>query len=130
MVVNDDKYNELADHFRRIVSKCSSLREDLNVFMLLHSETVESDGSIIGYKNSSIGKLLDKEYCPLENVTIVLFSQPKFDEKGMPQFGFYTHTIMIGSVKIPAKTPDGMFTEDFIPNDLGLVVQKMNNYYK
>ena len=54
-----DKYNELADHFRKIIAKCSSLRNDLNVFMLLHIENVESDGSLVGYKSASVGKLLD-----------------------------------------------------------------------
>jgi hypothetical protein len=32
-------------------------------------------------------------------------------------------------VEIPAKSPDGMFDKDFIPNDLGLVVKAMNEYY-
>ena len=32
-------------------------------------------------------------------------------------------------IEIPAKTPEGMFEEDFIPNDLGYVVNKMNEYY-
>ena len=27
------------------------------------------------------------------------------------------------------KTPEGMFEEDFIPNDLGLVVKAMEEYY-
>ena len=30
---------------------------------------------------------------------------------------------------IPAKSPDGMFVEDFIPNDLALVVKAMEEYY-
>ena len=30
-----DKYNELADHFRKIIAKCGSLRDDLNIFMSL-----------------------------------------------------------------------------------------------
>jgi hypothetical protein len=30
---------------------------------------------------------------------------------------------------IPAKSPDEMFAEDFIPNDLGFVVKAMNEYY-
>ena len=36
---------------------------------------------------------------------------------------------MEGSIEIPAKSPDEMFEEDFIPNDLGLVVKAMNEYY-
>lgn len=125
-----DKYNDLADHFRKIIAMCGSLRDDLNVFMFLHSETVETEGSIVGYKSSSVGKLLDKLYRPEENTAITLFSQPKFDDKGQAQFGFYTHKMRVNGIELPSKTPDGMFEEDFIPNDLGIVVKKMEEYYK
>ena len=124
-----DKYNELADHFRKIIAKCSSLRNDLNVFMLLHIENVESDGSLVGYKSASVGKLLDKMYNPLESVSVTLFAQPKYDEKGIPTYGFYTHKMRVGGVELPCKTPEGMFEDDFIPNDLQYVVDKMNEYY-
>ena len=124
-----DKYNELADHFRRIIQKCSSLRDDLNIFMMLHTEPIETDGGIRSYKASSVGKLLDKLYDPLENVTITLYCEPQFDENGVPTFGFYTHKLRVEGIEIPAKTPEGMFEEDFIPNDLGLVVDAMNKYY-
>lgn len=124
-----DKYNELADHFRQIIAKCGSLRDDLNVFMMLHLESVESDGSLIGYKAASVGKLLDKMYNPLESVAVTLFAQPKYDDKGIPTYGFYTHKMKVDGVELPCKTPDGMFEEDFIPNDLGAVVKAMNEYY-
>lgn len=124
-----DKYNELADHFRKIVQKCSSLRDDLNIFMMLHTESVESDGGIKSYKASTVGRLLDKMYNPLENVSITLYCEPRFDENGKPEYGFYTHKLRVDGIEIPAKTPDGMFEEDFIPNDLGFVVKAMNDYY-
>ena len=56
-------------------------------------------------------------------------SDIKYDDKGNATYGFYTHRIMQGTIEIPAKTPDGMFEDDFIPNDLGLVVRKINEYY-
>lgn len=124
-----DKYNDLADHFRQIISTCGTLRNDINVFMLLHTDTIESEGSIIGYKTSSVGRLLDRMYSPVENVTMVLFAQPKFDDKGNPEFGFYTHKKLLNGIELPSKTPDGMFEEDFIPNDLGIVIKAMNEYY-
>ncbi len=124
-----DKYNELADHFRRIIAKGSTLRNDINVFMMLHTDPVEEDGNVVGYKASTVGKLLDKMYNPLESVTITLFCQPKYDDKGNPQFGFYTKKRKVGSVEIPAKSPEGMFEEEFIPNDLNYVIEKMNEYY-
>jgi len=123
------KYTELAQHFQQIISTCEGLREDLNVFFMLHSEDITSDNSITGYKVATIGKLLDSQYNPIEVVPMVLYSAIKYDDKGKPTYGFYTHACKEGTVEIPAKSPDGMFEEDFIPNDLGYVVKKMEEYY-
>lgn len=123
------KYTELAQHFQQIISLCEKMKEDINVFLILHSEDIQSDNTIVGYKVSTIGKLLDNQYNPVEVVPMVLYSSVKYDDKGNAIYGFYTHRTKEGSVEIPAKTPDGMFEDDFIPNDLGLVVKTMNDYY-
>ena len=123
------KYTELAAHFQQIISTCENLREDLNIFFILHSEDIASDNSIVGYKVSTIGKLLDTQYNPMEVVPMVLYSAIKYDEKGVPTYGFYTHAVKEGNVEIPAKSPADMFGDDFIPNDLGYVVKCMNEYY-
>ena len=124
-----NKYTELAQHFQQIISTCEKLREDLNVFMILHSEDIQSDKTTTGYKVSTVGNPVDNCYNPLEVVPMVLYSSVKYDDKGNTQYGFYTHRCKEGVVEIPAKTPDEMFDEDFIPNDLGYVVKKMNEYY-
>lgn len=123
------KYTELAAHFQQIISTCENLREDLNVFFLLHSEDIVSDSAVIGYKVSTVGKLLDNQYNPIEVVPMVLYATVKYDEQGTPQYGFYTHATKEGSIEIPAKSPDGMFADNFIPNDLGEVVKAMDAYY-
>jgi adenylate kinase family enzyme len=123
------KYTDMAAHFQQIISTAENLRDDLNVFFMLHCETVTSDNVIVGYKPSTVGKLIDSSYNPMEVVPILLFSKVKFDDKGAATYGFYTHKCMEGTVEIPAKSPDGMFEEDYIPNDLGVVVKKMNEYY-
>lgn len=123
------KFTEMAQHFQQIISTCENLRDDINVFMILHSEDVQSDKTTVGYKVSTIGKMIDDCYNPVEVVPMVLYSAVKYDDKGNPQYGFYTHRCVEGAVEIPAKTPDGMFEEDFIPNDLEYVVKKMEEYY-
>ena len=123
------KYTELAQHFQQIISTCEKLRDDLTVFMILHSEDVQSDKVTTGYKVSTVGNLVDNCYNPLEVVPMVLYSSVKYDDKGNIKYGFYTHRCKEGVIEIPAKTPDEMFEEDFIPNDLGYVVKKMNEYY-
>ena len=109
------KFTDMAAHFQQIIQTMENMREDINVFIIMHCEEIVSDGSIVGYKASTVGKLVDSSYNPIE---------------GVPQYGFYTHRAMEGSIEIPAKSPDGMFDEDFIENDLQKVVDVMNEYYK
>lgn len=123
------KYTEMASHFQQVIQTIENMREDLNVFLIMHSEEIISDGAIIGYKASTVGKLVDNSYNPIEVVPMLLFAKVKYDDQGIPQYGFYTHRIMEGTIEIPAKSPDGMFEEDFIPNDLEFVSNKMNEYY-
>lgn len=60
---------------------------------------------------------------------MVLYSAIKYDDKGNATYGFYTHRTMEGTIEIPAKSPADMFTDNFIPNDLGIVVNAINEYY-
>lgn len=124
-----DKYTELAVHFKNIIETCQKLRDDLNVFLLLHTEDVKNGDFISTQKVSTIGSLLDRQYNPIENVSILLFAQPKFDDKGNPIYGFYTNKVLINGVEINSKTPESMFDELFIPNDFQLVVNKIEEYF-
>lgn len=123
------KYTEIAQHFQSVIQTVERAREDLNVFFLMHSEDTSSDNIVTGYKVSTIGKLLDSQYNIVEVVPMVLYSDIQYDDKGNATYGFYTHRNKNGNIEIPAKTPDGMFVKDFIPNDLELVVKAMNDYY-
>ena len=124
-----DKFTEIADHFRKIIAKGTSLRADLNVFLFLHTDTENSDGRVLRYKVATVGKLLDAQYNPLESVTTTLVALPQYDENGTPKYGFYTNRCLVDGIEVPAKSPDGMFTDLFIPNDLSIVVKAMNEYY-
>lgn len=123
------KYTELAQHFQQMIQTCENLRDDINVFFILHSEDIQSDKITVGYKVSTIGSLIDNQYNPVEVVPMVLYAAIKYDDKGNATYGFYTHRTMEGSIEIPAKSPAEMFDEDFIPNDLGYVIKKMSEYY-
>lgn len=124
-----NKYTELAQHFQQIISTCESMRDNINVFFILHSEDVQSDKVNVGFKVSTIGALIDNQYNPVEVVPMVLYSAIKYDDKGNAHYGFYTHRCMEGTVEIPAKSPDGMFEQDYIDNDLQTVVNAMTEYY-
>lgn len=123
------KFTELAQHFQQIVTICENMRTDLNIFFILHSEDIQSDNITIGYKASTVGHLVDNQYNPLEVVSMVLYSSVVYSEEGQANYRFYTHRTKEGVTEIPAKTPDGMFEEDSIPNDLSIVIKAMNEYY-
>ena len=124
-----DKFTEIGLHMQKIISAAKSARNDLNIFLMFHSDELQDSGSIVEYKVATIGKMLDEKYNPIEVVPVVLYSSVKFNEKKQAEYGFYTHRTKEGNVIIPAKSPDGMFEEDFIPNDLSVVIEHMNNYY-
>lgn len=124
------KYTDIGLHTQQVIQDCEKSRPDLNIFLIYHAEEIIDSGSVIGYKVATVGKMLDQTYNPMEVVPVVLFSDVKFADDGTPQYGFYTHRTKIGGVTIPAKSPDGMFEDDFIPNDLGIVVNKMTQYFE
>lgn len=125
-----DKFTEMAQHFQQLIVTCGQLREDIRVFLVLHSEPVtDADKNIIGYKAATVGKMLDNQYNPLETVAVVLYSDIVFNEEGNAQYGFYTRKKRVGQVILPCKSPEGMFDEDFISNDLNAVINAMNKYY-
>lgn len=124
-----DKYTAFAMHMQQILKAIQELRDDIKVFMEYHVEAVMTDAGAVEYKPSTVGKLLDNQYNILENVDIVLFSNPQYDDKKI-NYGFVTNrTIDRSGAEIPAKSPLGMFEEEFIPNDLALVAQKIDEYY-
>ena len=127
-VLGYNKYTELAVNFQSLIERCEGMRNDLNIFFFLHQEIIYDGQNIIGYKVSTVGKMLDNQYNPIEVVPMVLFAMPQID-KDVVKYGFYTHLKSVNGVTICAKSPDGMFEDDFIPNDLKYVVDKMNEYY-
>lgn len=123
------KFVDMAAHFQSIISTAENMRDNLNIFIIMHCEEIMSDNTIVGYKPATIGKLIDNSYNPAEVVPMTLFSSVKYDDKGTASYGFYTHRCMEGGIEIPAKSPADMFEEDFIPNDLGIVTKAMDEYY-
>lgn len=123
------KYTEFAVHMQQILKAIQNLRDDIKVFMEYHVESTVTDSGATEYKPSTVGKLLDAQYNILENVDIVLFAAPVYEDKDV-HYGFYTNrTLDRDGAEIPAKSPMGMFSELYIPNDLKTVVEAIDSYY-
>lgn len=124
-----EKFNDIGTHMQQVIVACEHTRHDLNVFLMFHAEDVTDGGDIVEYKIATVGRMVDQSYNPLEVVEVALFSSSEFDADGNITYGFYTKRQKVEGVVVPAKSPDGMFKESFIPNDLQMVVKAIDDYH-
>lgn len=111
-----DKFTEIGQHYYDVIKFAAGLREDLTIVFLSHSE-VKDDGRI---KVKTIGKLLDEKITIEGLFTVVLNTK-------IEDGNYYFETQNNGFNT--TKSPKGMFESVKIPNDLGYVVEKINEYY-
>jgi hypothetical protein len=98
--------------------------DDVDVFVLAHSDEGFNDMGAQYRKVMTAGKQLDK--IVLESMSsIVLFTHVESDGKGTNKFLFQTQTDGIST----AKSPADMFKDYEIPNDLQSVKETMHKYY-
>ena len=119
------KFTILARDMVDLFREARKLRDDLKIFYFTHPETIEDGGEIIGYKMKTSGKMLDNQITLEGLFTICLYTFVEENKDGSSTYGFLTNRYR----KYPAKSPDGMFDEVKINNNLQVVVDKINNYY-
>jgi ABC-type dipeptide/oligopeptide/nickel transport system ATPase component len=102
------------------------LRDDLKVFYFTHPETIEDGGEIVGYKIKTAGKMIDNQIVLEGLLTVCLYTFVEEGKDGTSNYYFLTNRFR----KYPAKSPDGMFSEVKIPNNLKLVSETIDEYYK
>ena len=112
---------DMVDMFR----EARKLREDITVFYLTHPETIEDGGDIIGYKIKTAGKLIDNQVLLEGLMTVCLYTYVEENKDGVASYSLLTNRFK----KMPAKSPDGMFADIKIPNNLQLVVDTVKEYY-
>lgn len=124
-----NKFTEIGAHFQQIIQAGEDARDSLSIILMMHDDDVVSDGAIVAKKLKISGKMIEDHYNPLEVVPICLYCKPSLEKGKDAVYQFYTHRCIIGNIEIPAKSPEGMFEEDTIPNDLALVLKAMDEYY-
>ena len=120
------KFSLMAKDMVELLQQARELREDLTTFYLTHPETIEDAGEIVGYKIKTAGKLIDNQIVMEGLMTICLYTYVEENKDGTATYYFITNRYK----KMPAKSPDGMFDEIKIPNNLQLVLDKVNEYYQ
>jgi hypothetical protein len=119
------KFSIMAKDMVDLFRAARMLRDDITVFYLTHPETIEDGGEIIGYKIKTAGKLIDNQVLLEGLLTVCLYTTVDENKDGTTSYGFVTNRYR----KMPAKSPDGMFEELKIPNDLQFVVNSVKEYY-
>lgn len=119
------KFSLMAKDMVELFREARRLRDDIKVFYLTHPETIEDGGDIIGYKIKTAGKLIDNQVLLEGLLTVCLYTYVEENKDGSASYNFITNRFK----KMPAKSPDGMFDELKIPNDLAYVAKKLDEYY-
>lgn len=112
-----DKYNDFASNYFDVISVCDDLPEDVTVYFMTHTETLEDGTETV----KLIGKLLREKICIEGLFTTVL--------KTMVNDGKY-YFITQNNGHDNVKSPLGMFESYAIDNDLAYVDAKIRSYYE
>lgn len=112
-----DKYNDFASNYFDIINVCDELPEDVTVYFMSHTETLEDGTETV----KLIGKLLREKICIEGLFTTVL--------KTLVNDGKY-YFITQNSGRDTVKSPLGMFDSYAIDNDLAYVDAKIRSYYE
>lgn len=119
------KFTIMARDMVELFREARKLRDDLKIFYFTHPEVIEDSGEIVGYKMKTSGKMLDNQITLEGLFSICLYTNVEENKDGSATYQFVTNRYK----KLPAKSPDGMFDELKIPNDLSLVCKKIDEYY-
>jgi hypothetical protein len=119
------KFSIMARDMVELFREARKLRDDLKVFYFTHPETIEDGGEIVGYKIKTAGKLIDNQIVLEGLLTVCLYTHVEENKDGTSTYSLLTNRFR----KFPAKSPDGMFADLKIPNNLQTVVDAIDTYY-
>ena len=119
------KFSIMARDMVELFREARKLRDDLKVFYFTHPEVIEDGGEIVGYKIKTAGKLIDNQIILEGLMTVCLYTYVEDSKDGSATYNLLTNRYK----KYPAKSPDGMFEDIKIPNNLQLVADTIDAYY-
>lgn len=118
-----DKFNKMAKNMYDVINTGLSLPRDKNFILLTHSEENEGKTDI-----KTLGKMLSDKVNLAGLFTIVLYTNVKSNLQGNT-YSFVTNQMIDDrGIHVMAKSPKGMFDDKLIPNDMGVVLQKIDQY--
>ena len=113
-----EKFTQIALNFRNLIHWMNvGCPDDVIVYFLHHIQTDDLTGRV---KAKTIGKMLDEKLTVEGCFDVVMMTEHNQDG-----WWFRTHT----GGNDPVKTPEDMFQDDLIPNDLAMVDNAIREYY-
>lgn len=110
-------WTDLASNGWDIINKALTLREDLTVIILCHSETISDDNGIVKTRIKTNGRKLEKLVLESKMTTVVW---------AVRQDGKYK--FILSADGSTCKVPMGSFDTDEIPNDIMIVIKALEDY--
>lgn len=120
-----DKFNKMAKNMYDIINVGINMRDSINFIMLTHDDEDEGKSKI-----KTLGRLLDDKINLAGLFTVVLYTTTKTTTQGTNYYFVTNKYIDDRNIHIMAKSPVGMFEERLIPNDMGAVLDKIEEYNK
>lgn len=119
-----EKYNDLALDAYDIITMLRTLRDDLNVVVMGHTEdNYDNEGVLRTSFKVPAGKLVGRTFEPESVFHMVLYTDVTMIA-GSPEYSFLTQN----NGKNTCRTPLGLFSDYKIPNDLSEVISAYQEY--
>ena len=110
-------WSDLAQNGWALINKCLTLRDDLTVIILCHSETISDDNGVIRTRIKTNGRKLEKLVLESKMTTVVW---------AVRQDGNYK--FILSADGSTCKVPLGAFETDECENDITIVLKALEEY--
>ena len=110
-------WSDLASHGWELINTCLTLREDLTVIVLCHSETISDDNGIVRTRIKTNGRKLEKLVLESKMTTVIW---------SVRQDGKYK--FILSADGSTCKVPLGAFANDECENDITIVIKALEDY--
>lgn len=110
-------WSDLASHGWELINTCLTLREDLTVIVLCHSETISDDNGIVRTRIKTNGRKLEKLVLESKMTTVIW---------SVRQDGKYK--FILSADGSTCKVPLGAFDKDECENDIMIVIKALEDY--
>lgn len=110
-------WSDLAQNGWNLINQCLTLREDLTVIILCHSETISDDNGLVRTRIKTNGRKLEKLVLESKMTTVIW---------AVRQDGKYK--FILSADGTTCKVPLGSFTVDECDNDIMIVIKALEEY--